>query len=71
MNAVLLIGWLLLFFYYTYCEWRDDMKPKHRRGKNWDKDSTGRPLFRPKTWGKKDKDPKKDRREWKQGLTGF
>ena len=47
------------------------MKPKHRRGKNWDKDSTGRPLFRPKTWGKKDKDPKKDRREWKHGLTGF
>jgi len=43
-----------------------------RRGKNWNRDQTGRPITRAKTWGTKDRDPKLDRRNWKKelGFTG-
>ncbi len=44
--------------------------PKNIRGSNWNKDDSGRPAFRSKSWGERtDKDPKKDRRDWKKGVT--
>jgi hypothetical protein len=45
-----------------------------RKGKDWDRDMHGIPRNRAKTWGTKDRDPKKIRREGKRelfhGLTG-
>ena len=44
--------------------------PKTRRGKNWDKDDAGNAMHRSKSWGgRKDRDPKLDRREWRKGVT--
>ncbi len=38
-----------------------------RRGKNWNRDSTGRPTNRSSSWdAKKRRDPKSDRRDWKK-----
>jgi len=41
---------------------------KHRkvsRGKNWNRDMSGRPMNRASTWSKKDQSAKVSRREWK------
>jgi hypothetical protein len=46
---------------------------KHKKGKNWNRDETGRPVNRSNSWGERnDKDVKRCRREWKQqqGNTG-
>jgi hypothetical protein len=52
---------------------RETMRNK-RKGKDWDRDMHGIPRNRAKTWGTKDRDPKKIRREGKRelfhGLTG-
>ena len=46
------------------------MQRKTRRGGNWNRDMNGRPVNRAKSWGeRKDKDPKKIRRDWKKGVT--
>jgi len=38
-----------------------------RRGKNWNRDSTGRPTNRSTSWdAKKRRDPKSNRRDWKK-----
>ena len=43
---------------------------KLRRGANWDKDDAGKAISRSKSWGgRKDRDPKLDRRDWKKGVT--
>ena len=42
------------------------MKRKSKPGWNGDK---ARPHNRAKTWGTKDRDPKRDRRSWKRELT--
>jgi len=50
------------------------MQKNRRKGKSWDKDMHGIPRNRAKTWGTKDRDPKRIRREGKQklfnGITG-
>ena len=44
-------------------------KIKNRRGSNWNRDDSGRPVCRSKSWGERvGKDPKKDRREWQKDL---
>ena len=44
------------------------MNRNHRKGKNWNRDDSGRPKFRAKTWGAKDKqkDPRFMRRNFKK-----
>jgi len=46
------------------------MMKKTRRGKNWNRDETGRPMNRAKTWATKDRDPKRDRRNWRNEILG-
>jgi len=38
------------------------------RGKNWNRDDTGRPTQRSSTWGKTSRDPKSDRRDSKKEI---
>lgn len=42
---------------------------KHRkvsRGKNWNRDATGRPVHRASTWSKKKKCKESSRRNWRE-----
>ena len=49
----------------------DDMMRKEKKSKDW-AGHKARPTNRAKTWGQKDSDPRKDRRDWKhnEGITG-
>jgi len=46
------------------------MQRKTRRGKNWNRDDSGRPAHRASTWSKRsaERDPKKNRRQSKRDV---
>ena len=48
--------------------WYNTLMNAVRRGKNWNRDDTGRPTNRSSTWSKKSHDPKKDRRDSKKEI---